>query len=169
MQRLLLDSKVGSSQAKKRVKRMSASTSFDELSVGEDEDEDGEERLARSNSQKRKRERFLTEVSSSVTSTSSPDIGGIQEMLKEFFQQQQQMEMQWREMMEKRANDQQLFELEWRQSMEKMEQERLMIEQAWREREEQRRIREESRAERRDVLLITLLNKLIHENDIEGK
>ncbi|KAF2316106.1 hypothetical protein GH714_041081 [Hevea brasiliensis] len=89
-------------------------------------------------------------------------------MLKEFFRQQQRMEMQWREMMERRAHEQQLFEQEWRESMEKIERERLMIEQNWREREEQRRIREESRAERRDALLTTLLSKLVHENDIDG-
>ncbi|XP_015963057.1 trihelix transcription factor GT-3b [Arachis duranensis] len=50
-------------------------------------------------------------------------------------------------------------------TMEKLERERLMIEQTWREREEQRRMREESRAERRDALLTTLLNKLIHESN----
>ena len=94
--------------------------------------------------------------------------GDVQEMLKEFLQQQQKMEMQWREMMERRSHERQLFEQEWRQSMEKLERERLMIEQAWRDREEQRRIREESRAERRDALLTTLLNKLIRENKIEN-
>ena len=67
--------------------------------------------------------------------------------------------------MERRAHERQLFEQEWRQSMEKLERERLMIEQAWREREEQRRMREESRAERRDALLTTLLNKLINESN----
>ena len=72
--------------------------------------------------------------------------------------------MQWREAMERRAHERQMFEQEWRQSMEKLERERLMVEQAWREREEQRRAREESRAENRDVLLTTLLNKLIHDN-----
>ncbi|KDP39741.1 hypothetical protein JCGZ_02761 [Jatropha curcas] len=169
MQRLLFESEAGSTQAKKRAKRMSVDRSLNELSEDEDEDENGsggEERLARTNSRKRKGERILTDMSSRVTITSNPDIGSIHEMLKEFFQWQQQMELQWREMMERRAHEQQLFEQEWRQSMEKIERERLMIEQAFREREEQRRIREESRAERRDALLTILLNKLIHENDI---
>ncbi|OMO52388.1 hypothetical protein COLO4_37235 [Corchorus olitorius] len=88
------------------------------------------------------------------------------EMLREFFQQQQRMEMQWKEIMERRARERQLFEQEWRQSMEKLERERLMVERAWREREEQRRLREESRAERRDALLTTLLNKLINDNTL---
>ncbi|KAF2316105.1 hypothetical protein GH714_041080 [Hevea brasiliensis] len=60
MQRLLIDSEAGSTQAKKRVKKMSVERSFDELSEDVDEDEVGswEEGLARSNSHKRKRERY---------------------------------------------------------------------------------------------------------------
>ncbi|XP_048230325.1 trihelix transcription factor GT-3b isoform X2 [Ricinus communis] len=160
MQRLLLESEAGSTQGKKRFKR-----SFDEFSEDEDEDEDGsgEERPAKINLRKRKGERIVPEMSSNA------DIGGIQEMLKEFLQQQQQMEMQWREMMERRVHEQRRFEEEWRQAMEKIERERLMVEQAWREREEQRRVREENRAERRDALLTTLLDKLIHENDMQGR
>ncbi|WCJ20599.1 Trihelix transcription factor GT-3b [Euphorbia peplus] len=164
MQRLLLESE-GSIQKKKRGK--TGSVSFDEVSEDEDEDEDGSvgERVARGNSRKRKGEKILAEMSTRVTSTYTSDIGGINEMLKEFFQQQEQMEMQWMEMIERRAHEQRLFEQEWRKSMEKVERERLMTEQAWREREEQRRIRDESRAERRDALLTTLLNKLIRESD----
>ncbi|CAN4113789.1 unnamed protein product [Withania somnifera] len=60
-------------------------------------------------------------------------------MLKEFFQQQLRIEMQWRETTEKHDRERE-------------------------EREEQRRTREESRAEKRDALLTTLLNKLIGEN-----
>ncbi|CAN4113791.1 unnamed protein product [Withania somnifera] len=48
--------------------------------------------------------------------------------------------------------------------MEKLERDRMMIGQTWKEREEQRRTREESRAEKRDAPLTTLLNKLIGEN-----
>lgn len=66
--------------------------------------------------------------------------------------------------MEKRAREREVFEQEWRSSMEKLERDRMMMEQSWREREEQRRAREESRAEKRDALLSTLLNKLIGEN-----
>ncbi|PPD71651.1 hypothetical protein GOBAR_DD31446 [Gossypium barbadense] len=52
---------------------------------------------------------------------------GLQEMLREFFDQQLRMEMQWREMMEKRAQERQLFEQEWQHWMEKLERERLML------------------------------------------
>ncbi|CAK7355945.1 unnamed protein product [Dovyalis caffra] len=164
MQRLLLESEAGSTQSRKRVKRTSGDRSSEEFSDDEDEDEEysEEEKPARSNSRKRKVEKMVVKSPRASSST----VGGIQEMLKEFFQQQQKMEMQWREMMERRAQERQMFEQEWRQSMEKLERERLMIEQAWREREEQRRIREDSRAERRDALLTTLLNKLIHENNL---
>lgn len=178
MQRRLLESEAGSMQSRKRARRISAGDhSSDEFSEDEDDDEDDseEERLPRSsNPRKRKaeRERPLRATASDVKSVRPPNAANISsassipEMLKEFFQQQQRMEMQWREAMERRAQERQMFEQEWRQSMEKLERERLMVEQAWREREEQRRAREESRAEKRDVLLTTLLNKLIHENHL---
>ena len=167
MQRLLLESEVGSAQPKKRMKRISADRSSDEFSEEEDEDgdESEEERPARSISRKRKADRIVSDNSPKPNSGTSTTTGPL-EMLREFFHQQQRMEMQWREMMERRAFERQLFEQEWRQSMEKLERERLMIEQAWREREEQRRLREESRAERRDALLTTLLNKLINNNNL---
>ncbi|KAJ7953328.1 Trihelix transcription factor GT-3b [Quillaja saponaria] len=170
MQQLLLESEARSAQTKKGVKRFSGDRSSEEFSEDEDgiEDDSEEERPARTNSRKRKADKVVVDKSSramTATNTSSNTASGIQEMLKEFFQQQQMMEMQWREMMERRALERQLFEQEWRQSMEKLERERLLVEQAWREREEQRRIREENRAERRDALLTTLLNKLIHESN----
>ncbi|XP_057766826.1 trihelix transcription factor GT-3b-like [Salvia miltiorrhiza] len=88
---------------------------------------------------------------------------GLREIMRNFMQQQQIIDMQWRASMEKRAEERERFEQEWQQKMEILEKERLMMEQAWREREEERRLREERRAEQRDALLTTLLNKLIHE------
>jgi hypothetical protein len=38
------------------------------------------------------------------------------------------------------------------------------MEQRWREREEQRRVREEARAEKRDALITALLDKLTRED-----
>ncbi|XP_020236199.1 trihelix transcription factor GT-3b [Cajanus cajan] len=170
MQRLLLESETRSAQTKKGVKRSSVDRSSEELSEDDDEVEydSEEEKPSRSNTRKRKVDKVGMEKSSRANNPSnvvSNSTSSIQEMLKEFFQHQLRMEMQWREMMERRAQERQLFEQEWRQSMEKLERERLMIEQAWREREEQRRMREESRAERRDALLTTLLNKLINESN----
>lgn len=93
-------------------------------------------------------------------------LGVIPEMLRNFFQQQQKIETQWRESMEKYAREREMFEHEWRQTMERLEREKIMMEQAWREREEQRKVREESRAEKRDALLTTLLNKLLQDKDV---
>ncbi|XP_011015753.1 PREDICTED: trihelix transcription factor GT-3b-like [Populus euphratica] len=163
MQRLLLESEAGSTQSRKKVKRINGDRSSDELSEDVDEDESEEEKPARNNSRRRKGEKNVAEKSPRASSS----FGGVQEMLKEFFQQQQKMEMQWRELMEKRAHEWQMLEQEGRRSMDKLERERLVIEQAWREREEQRRIREESRAKRRDALLTALLKKLASENAMQ--
>ncbi|RVW84922.1 hypothetical protein CK203_039525 [Vitis vinifera] len=54
-------------------------------------------------------------------------------------------------------------EMEWRQTMEALENERIMMDRRWREREEQRRMREDARSERRDALITALLNKLRRE------
>ncbi|XP_061359884.1 trihelix transcription factor GT-3b-like [Gastrolobium bilobum] len=169
MQQSLLESETRSAQTKKGVKRLSGDRSSEEFSEDDEVEYDSEEeRPPKSNTRKRKADKVAMEKSSRAnipSNAASNNISSIQEMLKEFFQHQLRMEMQWREMMERRAHERQLFEHEWRQSMEKLERERLMIEQAWREREEQRRMREENRAERRDALLTTLLNKLIHESN----
>ncbi|XP_010276957.1 PREDICTED: trihelix transcription factor GT-3b-like [Nelumbo nucifera] len=165
MQRLLLESEASAAgQAKKKVKRPSGDRSSEDLSDDDNEDDDDseEERLPKS-TRKRKAEKRALDKSSSRTGINS---SSIQEMLQEFFVQQQRMEMQWREMMERRAQERQMFEREWRQSMEKLERERMLLEQAWKEREEQRRMREESRAEKRDALLTSLLNKLLQEDHL---
>lgn len=166
MKRLLLESEVGSVQSKKRMKKTTGRQSSDEFSEDEEEYEcdTDEETAARNNPRKRKAERTALDKFSRATSSANRNSETtIQEMLKEFFQKQMMMDMQWREMMEKREYERQLFEQEWRQTMEKLERERLMVEQAWREREEQRKMKEESRAEKRDTLLTVLLNKLIND------
>lgn len=177
-QRLQLESEAGSQQARKRPRRTSRDHSSEEIS----EDEEGyayesdEPKLARSNvARKKKTEKEKRPKSSNAEKPSRQAslgsinnagraVDNIQEMLKEFFQQQLRIEMQWRETTEKRDREREVFEKEWRSSMEKLERDRMMIEQNWRQREEQRRTREESRAEKRDALLTTLLNKLIGEN-----
>jgi hypothetical protein len=55
-------------------------------------------------------------------------------------------------------------EMEWRQIMEGIENERTTMDRRWREIEEQRRVREEARAEKRDALITALLNKLRRED-----
>ncbi|KAE8727452.1 Solute:sodium symporter [Hibiscus syriacus] len=166
MKRRLLETEAGSDsmQAKKRMKRTTTDRSSDEFSEqGEDEDESEEEKPTRGISRKRRKADTNTMV---PDKSPRPTSSGVHEVVREFFNQQLRLEMQWGEMMERRARERQLFEQEWQQSMEKLERERLMVEKAWREREEEKRRREESRAERRDSLLTTLLNELINDSKL---
>ncbi|XP_074560724.1 trihelix transcription factor GT-3b-like [Curcuma longa] len=170
MQRLLLESESGSAQSKKKLKRPSSIRSSEE-SGSEDEDDNNsdyelqqQQQQRMPKSRKKKADPQQQQEQQQQQRRGKAVAGSVQELLQEFLQQQQQMEAQWYEMVERRAKERRVFELEWRQSMEKLERERLMLEQAWREREEQRRMREESRAEKRDALLTTLLNKFIQED-----
>ncbi|KAK9168119.1 hypothetical protein Syun_000259 [Stephania yunnanensis] len=99
-------------------------------------------------------------VGSSGTNSNS----NLQEILEEFMRQQMQMEVQWRESYEAREEERRVKEVEWKHRMEAIEKERLLLERCWREREEQRRMREEARAEKRDALITALLNKLRRED-----
>ena len=162
MQRLLLESEGGSSRPKKKLKRLKGlpgEKSSDEYSEDEDdEDEESEdERIMRNKKRKADRERQRVTAEKSRANS-------MQEVLQDFFQQQQRIEVQWRESVERREQDRRMVEQDWRQAMEKLERERIQMEQAWREREEHRRAREEGRAEKRDALLTTLLNRLIRED-----
>ncbi|GJM86549.1 hypothetical protein PR202_ga02418 [Eleusine coracana subsp. coracana] len=89
------------------------------------------------------------------------ETSAIRELLQEFFDQQLRLDLRRQEMMERHAQEWLFFEGQWRQAMQRIEQERLMLEQQWAEREEQRRAREEARAERRDAILTSLLTRLL--------
>ncbi|EFJ24175.1 hypothetical protein SELMODRAFT_267798 [Selaginella moellendorffii] len=88
----------------------------------------------------------------------------MQEVLEEFFQQQQRNEEQWRVSLEQREMERRAREHEWRECMEKLEQERALREQAWWEREEQRRLRDEVRSRKRDELVEAVLRKVIRDD-----
>ncbi|KAK8561656.1 hypothetical protein V6N13_149181 [Hibiscus sabdariffa] len=124
-----------------------------------DEEEDMEEYSVR------KKKKLKTGSSSTGGSTSGGN-SDIKEMLEDFMRQQLQMEMQWREAFESREKERRSKEMEWRQAMEALENERIMMERRWMEREEQRRMREEARAEKRDALITALLNKLRREGQM---
>nr|GMD08516.1 trihelix transcription factor GT-3B-like [Ipomoea batatas] len=163
MQQLQLESEVGPQRVRKRVR--SADQSSEEFSEEEDNDyESDDDRVTTGSVASKKKAQKEKRPRPTATDKSSKNPAGIHELLCSFIQQQLKIEMQWRESMEKCSKERELFEQEWRQTMEKLEKDRIMLEQAWREREEQRRIREESRAEKRDALLTMLLNKLINEN-----
>ncbi|XP_010253755.1 PREDICTED: trihelix transcription factor GT-3b-like [Nelumbo nucifera] len=141
----------GSSSLSKKKTRMSS----------DDDDENDEEKFS---GKKKKKSRSNNSTAGIAGSSSSTNNNNLQEILEEFMRQQVQMEVQWREAMEAREQQRRLKEMEWRQTMEALEKERLLMDRRWREIEEQRRIREEARAEKRDALISALLNKIRRED-----
>ncbi|RDX64979.1 Trihelix transcription factor GT-3b, partial [Mucuna pruriens] len=124
--------------------------------LSSDEEEDGNEESEAGSRRKKKKAKIV----SGSGSNDSGSFNNLKKILEEFMRQQMQIEAQWMEAFEARENERRLKEMEWRQAMEVLENERIMMEERWREREEQRRVREEARAEKRDALITALLNKL---------
>ncbi|XP_044492277.1 trihelix transcription factor GT-3b-like [Mangifera indica] len=151
MQRMLwAEAEGAASGAKKKGAQLSS-----------DDAEDNEDSEGEKGNPKKK----LKKTSKGTGNTSgSGNNTNLKEILEDFMKQQMQMEMRWREAFEARENERRLREMEWRQTMEALENERIMMDQRWREREEQRRLREEARAEKRDALITALLNKLRRED-----
>ncbi|KAE8717385.1 Trihelix transcription factor GT-3a [Hibiscus syriacus] len=131
-----------------------------QLSSDEEEDIKEEKELEKSSVRKKKQRKS----SGAAGSTSGNNTYSIKEILEDFMKQQTEMEMQWREEFEARENERRSKEMEWREKMEALENERLLMDRRWYEREEQRRIREEARAEKRDALVTALLNKVRRED-----
>ncbi|GAV87281.1 Myb_DNA-bind_4 domain-containing protein [Cephalotus follicularis] len=153
MQRMLwAEAEGGASGSKKKAAQLS--------SDDEDDNEDSDADKGRV----RKKKKGKSSVNIATSGSSSGNSNNLREILEDFMKQQIQMEMQWREAFEARENERRLKEMEWRQTMEALENERLMMDRRWREREEQRRMREEARAEKRDALITALLNKLRRED-----
>lgn len=142
MQRMLWAEAGGGS---KKNKAMTMQLSSDE--------EDGKEESTEAGSDRKKKK-------AKIVSGGGGSLNNLKEILEDFMRQQMQIEAQWMVAFEARENERRLKEMEWRQAMEVLENERIMMEERWREREEQRRIREEARAEKRDALITALLNKL---------
>ena len=154
MQRMLWAEAEGGSNKKKA------------MHLSSEEEEDGNEESEGDHkgiSRKKKKGKMVSGSSGSGSGSNSNSLNNLKELLEEFMRQQMQMEAQWMEAYEARENERRMKELEWRQTMEALENERIMMDQRWREREEQRRIREETRADKRDALITALLNKLRRE------
>ncbi|XP_038903384.1 trihelix transcription factor GT-3b-like isoform X2 [Benincasa hispida] len=163
MQRILwAEAESGGSGSKKKT-TMALSSDDDE----ENDDSDGDGGETKVSGRKRKR---IKGTSSTTTiggeGSGKSSINDLKEILEDFMNQQMQMEVQWREAFEAREKERQMKEMEWRRNMEALEHERIMLERRWREREEQRRMREEVRAEKRDALITALLNKLRRDDHI---
>ncbi|RDX67902.1 Trihelix transcription factor GT-3a, partial [Mucuna pruriens] len=153
MQRMLLAETEGGS------KKKGVQLSSEEEEDGNEESE-GDQKGSMSR-KKKKKKKGKTVIGGGSGSNSNME--SLKEIMEEFMRQQMQMEAQWMEAFEARENERRLKEMEWRQTMEALENERMMMDQSWREREEQRRIREEVRADKRDALINALLNKLRRE------
>ncbi|CAL5351502.1 hypothetical protein CsSME_00038869 [Camellia sinensis var. sinensis] len=130
--------------------------------VSSDDDDDNEESEGEKGGSKKKRK--VAKGGPTNNPSSSGNINGLKEVMEEFMKQQMQMEMQWIKLYEAREEERRMKEMEWRQTMESLENERLIMDRRMREREEQRRVREEARAEKRDALITTLLNKYRRED-----
>ncbi|CAH2058839.1 unnamed protein product [Thlaspi arvense] len=98
--------------------------------------------------------------------SSSGNNSTVREVLDEFMRHQMRMEKEWRERWEAREKERAEKEEEWRKKMEELEKERVAMERMWRDREEQRRSREEMRAEKRESLINALLAKLTRDGSL---
>ncbi|KAL0728786.1 hypothetical protein Bca4012_024879 [Brassica carinata] len=99
--------------------------------------------------------------------TSKAETAGctLKEMLVDFMRQTVKMEKEWREAWEMKAREKENREKEWQRRMAELEEERAAAERKWMEREDERRLREEARAQKRDTLIDVLLNQLKREHD----
>ncbi|XP_051130473.1 trihelix transcription factor GT-3b-like [Andrographis paniculata] len=170
MQRMLwLEAEGGGGGAAASSRKKSAAQPFssDEEDENEESDREGGEKNVR------KRRKLKTAAVGQFsgggggggnTTAAAAIVAGIRETMEEFSRRQMQMEMEWMKAYDAREAERREREAEWRRRMAALEEERMMMERRWREREEQRRAREESRAERRDALVTALLNKLRSED-----
>ncbi|XP_020087250.1 trihelix transcription factor GT-3b-like isoform X2 [Ananas comosus] len=136
-------------------KRMERVLSSDTNKEGNEEEEEEEEKMDERSKRKggvvkKKKKRKELEEEVAVA-------------LKEFVRRQAEREAWWVEAAEAREAERRVKEEEWRSAMAALSEERVAMERRWREREEERRSREEVRAERRHALIMSLLNKLANE------
>ncbi|CAO2820117.1 unnamed protein product [Amaranthus hypochondriacus] len=155
MQRMLWAEEEGTSSKKNKGQALSSEEE-------EEEESDGEKTTTQKKKAKKPK---LGHPSSTSNININTNINVIKEMLEDFMKQQIQMEMQWKEAYEAREEQRMRMEMEWRQRMEALENERLAMERAWKERDDQRKMREEARAEKRDALITSLLNQITRSHD----
>ncbi|KAK4359363.1 hypothetical protein RND71_021592 [Anisodus tanguticus] len=129
--------------------------------ISSDEEEENEDSEGEKVSKKKRKVKGNVNIGSS---SGNNLVSSFKEILDDFMKQQMTMDMQLLKAYEAREEERRIKEMEWRQTMEALENERLMMETRWREREEQMRMREEARAEKRDALITALLNKLRRED-----
>ncbi|KAF7845353.1 trihelix transcription factor GT-3b-like [Senna tora] len=160
MQRMLwAEAEGGGSSSKKKL----SSDDEDDNNNNINEDSEGDQKGGGGGGGSKKKKK-KGKIIGNYSGSNSSNLSNLKEMLEEFMRQQMQIEAQWMEVYEARENERRMKEIEWRQTMEALEKEKIMMDQRWREREEQRRVREEARAEKRDALINALLNKLTRQD-----
>ncbi|KAL2479461.1 Trihelix transcription factor GT-3b [Abeliophyllum distichum] len=126
--------------------------------LSSDEEDDYDRETTESGARKKRK------IKGSANPSASGKLIIIREIMEKMMKNQLEMENKWLKAYEEKEEERRIKEMEWRQTMEDLENERIMMDSRWREREEQRRIREEIRAEKMDVLITVLLNKLTRED-----
>ncbi|EOA21092.1 hypothetical protein CARUB_v10001432mg [Capsella rubella] len=178
MQRMLWSEATEPSTSSKRKHNQFSSDEEEEEEEEADEpnQEINEELLSLVETQKKATEVMTTSVSTNPRKRAKKGKGvakaetagsTIKEVLEEFMRQTVKMEKEWRDAWEMKEREREKREREWRRRMAELEEERAAAERRWMEREEERRLREEARAQKRDTLIDALLNKLNrdHNND----
>ncbi|KAI9085116.1 hypothetical protein K1719_032932 [Acacia pycnantha] len=163
MQRMLwAETGEGGGGSKKKAPQTLSSEEEDDDNDNKEDSEGDHHKGTTSSSRKQKKKKGKGSGGnySSSSSNINESLKNMKEILQEFMRQQIQMEAQWMEAYEAREKERRMKEMEWRQTMEALENEKIMMDHRWREREDQRRLREEARAEKRDALITALLNKL---------
>ncbi|XP_054781499.1 trihelix transcription factor GT-3b-like isoform X2 [Prosopis cineraria] len=163
MQRMLWAEAEGGGSKKKALQNLSSEEEDEEEDDNNKEVSEGDQKGTSSSRKKKMKKKGLK---GSNISSVSDSLRNMKEILQGFMKQQMQMEAQWMEAYEAREKERRMKELEWRQTMEALENEKIKMDQRWREREEQRRLVEEARADKRDALVTALLNKLSRDHDL---
>ncbi|CAA7061830.1 unnamed protein product [Microthlaspi erraticum] len=178
MQRMLWSEATEPSTSSKRKHHQFSSDEEEEEEVEEPNQDINEELLSFVETHKKETEEVITTSTSTnprkrakkgkglTGSTKAETAGGtVKEMLEEFMRQTVKMEKEWRDAWEMKEREREKREKEWRMRMAELEEERAAAERRWMEREEERRSREEARAQKRDTLIDALLNKLNRDHD----
>ncbi|CAL5388741.1 unnamed protein product [Camellia sinensis] len=148
-----------------RMERMLWTQAEGRSNNNEDDNEESDTvREMISNSKKKKKRKVIKTGINQGSASSSEKLKILKELLEEFMKQNMEMEMLWIKAYEAREDERMVKEMEWRQTMDALENERIVLDRRWRERQEQRGMRDEVRAERRDALVTVLLNKLRRED-----
>lgn len=165
MQRMIWAESEGGGGTSGATRKRSQSEQF---SSDEEEENVNEELVDISNEPKTQnpKKNIAKKRKGGISNSSGGANNSVREVLDEFMRHQMRMENEWRERWEAREKERAEKEEEWRRKMEELEKDRMAMERMWRDREEQRRSREDLRAEKRDSLINALLAKLTRDGSL---